>query len=252
MRQLKLHVPLSILTVKATTIAKEIDISSDDFVASPGWMLKFRQRYNVKSITLYGEPADVDQTDPELLVKLDALADVVVGYNNSYVFNMDETELFFRVLPRYSLLALGEDMASKAFEEVDVRVAFLPPNCTAWRQPCDLGIIAAMKKRYKFLMLPDVLSFYELYNVVKDSVERAAKKKRPGSAGVKYGRPAHVLDAASNIRAAWENESSSTIKNAFAKADIGVNFSSNIVSSDDNVDDEVVELDVLAQSFFAL
>ncbi|RHY83808.1 hypothetical protein DYB35_011818 [Aphanomyces astaci] len=176
MRQLKLHVPLSILTVKATTIAKEIDISSDDFVASPGWMLKFRQRYNVKSITLYGEPADVDQTDPELLVKLDALADVVVGYNNSYVFNMDETELFFRVLPRYSLLALGEDMASKV-----------------------------------------------------------------GTKG-----------ATSNIRAAWENESSSTIKNAFAKADIGVNFSSNIVSSDDNVDDEVVELDVLAQSFFAL
>ncbi|RLO05946.1 hypothetical protein DYB28_002780 [Aphanomyces astaci] len=172
MRQLKLHVPLSILTVKATTIAKEIDISSDDFVASPGWMQKYRQRYNVKSITLYGEPADVDQTDPELLVKLDALADVVVGYNNSYVFNMDETELFFRVLPRYSLLALGEDMASKV-----------------------------------------------------------------GTNG-----------ATSNIRAAWENESSSTIKNAFAKADIGVNFSSNIVSSDDNVDDEVVELDVLAQN----
>ncbi|ETV88714.1 hypothetical protein H257_00233 [Aphanomyces astaci] len=67
-----------------------------------------------------------------------------------------------------------------------------------------------------------------LDDVFKDSVERAAKNKLPGSAGVKYGRPAHVLDAASYIKAAWENVSSSTIKNAFAKADIGVNFSSNI------------------------
>ena len=50
----------------------------------------------------------------------------------------------------------------EAFERENVKVAFLPPNCTSWKQPCDMGIIAALKKRYKYLYIKDVLEFYEL------------------------------------------------------------------------------------------
>jgi hypothetical protein len=33
----------------------------------------------------------------------------------------------------------------EAFEQDNIRVAFFPPNCTSWKQPCDQGIIAALK-----------------------------------------------------------------------------------------------------------
>ena len=40
--------------------------------------------------------------------------------------------------------------------------AFFTTNVINWKQPCDLGVIAAVKKSYKFLLLKDMLSFYQL------------------------------------------------------------------------------------------
>jgi len=45
----------------------------------------------------------------------------------------------------------------EAFEEDNIRIVFFPPNCTSWKQPCDHGIIAALKNRAKFLYLKDVI-----------------------------------------------------------------------------------------------
>ena len=33
-----------------------------------------------------------------------------------------------------------------AFGRNNIKVVFFPPNCTCWKQPCDMGIIAALKK----------------------------------------------------------------------------------------------------------
>ena len=33
-----------------------------------------------------------------------------------------------------------------AFERNNIKVVFFLPNCTRWKQPCDMGIIAALKK----------------------------------------------------------------------------------------------------------
>ena len=49
----------------------------------------------------------------------------------------------------------------EGFTRENVTVHFLPHNVTSWKQPCDLGIIAALKKRYKFSDLKDVIAFYE-------------------------------------------------------------------------------------------
>ena len=32
------------------------------------------------------------------------------------------------------------------FERNNIKVVFFPPNCTSWKQPCDVEIIAARKK----------------------------------------------------------------------------------------------------------
>ncbi len=51
----------------------------------------------------------------------------------------------------------------EAFERDNVRIVFFPPNCISWKQPCDMGIIAALKKRFKHLYFnfKDVLDFDE-------------------------------------------------------------------------------------------
>jgi hypothetical protein len=54
----------------------------------------------------------------------------------------------------------------EAFECDNVKIVFFPPNCTSWKQPCDI-IIIALKKRFKYLYLKDVLDFYELDEEVK-------------------------------------------------------------------------------------
>jgi hypothetical protein len=56
----------------------------------------------------------------------------------------------------------------EALERDNIQIVFFPPNCTSWKQPCDMGIITALKKRYKYLYLKDVLDFYELDDEVKN------------------------------------------------------------------------------------
>ena len=46
----------------------------------------------------------------------------------------------------------------------------LLPQCTSWKQPYDQGIFNALKARYKFLYLRDVLRFYDLPEDKKESL----------------------------------------------------------------------------------
>ncbi len=108
----------------------------------------------------------------------------------------------------------------EAFERDNVRIVFFPPNCTSWKQPCDMGIIAALKKRFKYLYLKDVLDFYELDEEAKLRKKMQGQRLRRGAAGDAYGNPAHLLDAANYVKETWQYVSPNSIKNAFIKAKI--------------------------------
>ena len=95
-------------------------------------------------------------------------------------------------------------------------------NCTAWKQPCDLGIIVALKKRYKFLYINNVPEFHEHADEAKNALKMQEKSQRRGAAGVAYGNPAYLLDAARYITKTWNAISQQTIKNAFIKADLKI------------------------------
>ena len=87
-----------------------------------------------------------------------------------------------------------------AFERDRIRVVFFPPNCTSWKQPCDMVIIEAPNKRYKYLYLSDVIAFIDLDKSTMDELEEAGSRIRRVSARVQYGRVRHLLDAASCIK----------------------------------------------------
>jgi hypothetical protein len=61
---------------------------------------------------LHREGVEVNKSDPGLLVALDDLYTITAQYDLENVYNMDETGLFFYLLPRYNLLMLDEDIST--------------------------------------------------------------------------------------------------------------------------------------------
>jgi hypothetical protein len=59
---------------------------------------------------LHREGAEVNKFDPRLLVVLNDLYAIIAQYDPENVYNMDETSLFFHLLPKYNLLMPDEDI----------------------------------------------------------------------------------------------------------------------------------------------
>ncbi len=116
--------------------------------------------------------------------------------------------------------AVGQCPRTEAFKRNNVRIVFFPPNYTSWKQPCNMGIIAILKKRFKYLYLKDVLDFYELDEEAKLQKKMQGWRLRRGATRVAYKTPFHMLNATSYVKEAWQSVSLSSIKNAFIKAKI--------------------------------
>ena len=103
---------------------------------------------------------------------------------------------------------------------------FLNSNVTNWKKPCSLGVIAAVKKIYKFLLLQYVLSFYQLDNDNQQSLKEEGSKFCRGSVGVHYGWPATLLNADIYAKEEWDKVTDETMSNAFIKADLRISLDS--------------------------
>ena len=112
MRRARLPVPPSLAIAKAKSIASSMSIPESDFKASWQWLSRFRVRRGLQTMLLHGEGAEVDKNDPNLLHALENLYAIIEEYEPENVYNMDETGLFFRLLPRFSLLMPDEDISS--------------------------------------------------------------------------------------------------------------------------------------------
>jgi hypothetical protein len=112
MRCANLPVPPSLAIVKAKNIASNLSIPETDFKASWQWLRRFKVRRGLQKMLLHGEGAEVNKSDLGLLAALDDLYAIIAQYDPENVYNMDETGLFFRLLPRYSLLMPNEDIST--------------------------------------------------------------------------------------------------------------------------------------------
>jgi hypothetical protein len=52
----------------------------------------------------------VDKNDPNFLEELCMLEELITQYHPENIYNMDETGLFYRMLPWYSLLMPHDDL----------------------------------------------------------------------------------------------------------------------------------------------
>ena len=106
----------------------------------------------------------------------------------------------------------------------------------------DMGIIAALKKRYKYRLLRDVIAYHNLPQDAKDTMNLSASKMQCGAVGVEYGKAATLFDAAQYAVEAWSDLSEQTLKNCFIKADVIPSFK-NLTSLEEpqNFDDFIAE-----------
>jgi hypothetical protein len=102
----------SLTITKAKSIASSLWISEMDFKASWQWLSRFRVRRGLQKMLLHGEGAEVNKSDLGLLAALNDLYAIIAQYDPENIYNMDETSLFFCLLPRYSLLMPNEDIST--------------------------------------------------------------------------------------------------------------------------------------------
>lgn len=81
-------------------------IDSGEFTASYGWLHRFRRRHSILFRRNQGEAAEID------LEALNAwqqneLREALARYSPEDVFNIDETGLFWKVLPNKTLAFKG-------------------------------------------------------------------------------------------------------------------------------------------------
>jgi hypothetical protein len=288
------------LAAKASTDAERRRL--DGFNASEGWTKKFVSRHKLRSTKLHGQAGSVD--DAAIAHELRKLRDVIAKYDPENIINCDETALQYRMLPRSSYIAPGENkitvrgVKGMGFKEritlyvaadasgrklplamighaknprcfrirksplkyfsqsnawsdarvfgewwkevllpwvrsvtskpvllimdnhsshanlVDPRgqvtILELPPHCTAKHQPCDAGIIAALKKIFRTLLLR--IRVDTMNEAAQLRAEANRRKVVGGCRGLAEGALPHLLDAAELCHDAWARVSTETIR----------------------------------------
>jgi len=112
-------------------------------------------------------------------------------------------------------VALILDNASSHGKELfdpkgQIKVYALPPNTTARLQPMDAGIIAALKCKYKYDLLVEVVSRLDGL-----ASEHFGDCKR-GTRGLQEGADPHILDAMELCGRAWSDISERTVARCWA------------------------------------
>ena len=87
----------------------------------------------------------------------------------------------------------------------------------SWKQSMNMGIIAALKKRYKYFMMRDILGFHNLSPTMQNKPRQQGTTIRRGAAGVCNAKSTTMVDAAKYIKEAWDSTTVTTMINSFSK-----------------------------------
>eukprot|EP00968_Pinguiococcus_pyrenoidosus_P010942 scaffold876_cov243-Pinguiococcus_pyrenoidosus.AAC.1 len=88
--------------------ASEID-RLQQFSVSQKWARAFIKRHNLQSQSLFGEAGSVDPASESILTGMEAVRRKCSEYSLDRIFNVDETGLFYKLLPKRSYLGETED-----------------------------------------------------------------------------------------------------------------------------------------------
>ena len=99
-----------------------------------------------------------------------------------------------------------------------VKVMFLPPNCTSVYQPMDSGVIAMLKKRYRYELLRRFLVIYEERASRRVAAKRA--NMADGTKGLEQGYVPHLRDVMDILHAIWRTIKAEQVHNCWVKSTV--------------------------------
>ena len=127
-----------LLSCKAKEIAERMGIS--EFKASNGWLHKWKQRYNIKQVSICGESADV-RGDTVTSWK-ERLPEIVSGYAQRDIWNLDETGLFWKALPDKGFAEKASKCKGGKKIKVRITVALIVDALGETQRPIVIGMSA--------------------------------------------------------------------------------------------------------------
>ncbi|XP_046382271.1 tigger transposable element-derived protein 1-like [Ischnura elegans] len=122
--------PLSFLTIqnKAKSLyellKKQKGEKGGNFVASNGWFYRFKNRWNLHNVKLCGEAASGDREAAENFPKVLEKIIEEGGYLSEQVFNVDETGLFWKIMPHCTFIS-KEEKSAPGFKAAKDRLTLL-------------------------------------------------------------------------------------------------------------------------------
>jgi hypothetical protein len=96
------------------------------------------------------------------------------------------------------------------------KILKLPPNTTSRLQPLDQGIISALKRAYRILLVSKLISLIDNWSALQQS----AKLLKRGCSGIQQACDPNLLDVALMLESCWRDVTCETIINCFLKAGV--------------------------------
>ena len=114
-------VRISGLLLKSKAEEFALKSGKTDFVATEGWLSRWKTRHQIKSIRTHGEKSSADFEGAEVWVST-VQPQLLQDYNPENIYNADETGLYFRATPDSSLCYTYEQLSGskKAMERVTI------------------------------------------------------------------------------------------------------------------------------------
>lgn len=102
-----------ILRVKAIEIFKLVFPNKDEgyFVASDGWLTKFKRRHGIRFLKVCGEILSSDTSSITPFIHRFRSKITEMGLTNEQIYNADESGLFYRLLPDKTYVSATEKTA---------------------------------------------------------------------------------------------------------------------------------------------
>ena len=102
------------------------------FGASEKWVRNFLLRHGMSSTVLHGEAGSVDVES--IAERMEAISLACLDYDMENILNVDETGIFFRLLPKHTYLSTAENRktarGTKAMKAKDRVSAYMCTNAT--------------------------------------------------------------------------------------------------------------------------
>jgi hypothetical protein len=127
-------------------LPNEARLKLGTFNASERWAKNVVQRHGMKSVTLHGEGGSVDVA--AIAAGIERLRSTLRDYDPENIYNVDETGLFYKLLPKRTYLSPHEDRktarGTKGMKAKDRITAFICTNASG-KQKLPLSVIGSSK-----------------------------------------------------------------------------------------------------------